>query len=159
MNAQEYIETGIIELYVMGSLSKEEMLDLEKIAQSDPEILQEFIRVENTLINYAFANGVEPRHELRAIIMEKIESEARTSNSVNQNNNSGTIRSIQNESSTNIFKYVAAASIALLVLSGLGNYTFWNKLKTAESEIAVLNSKILRPLELCTTIIRLHSMA
>ena len=143
MNAREYIETGILELYLMGSLSKEEMLDVEKIAQSDAEIMQEFIRVENTLINYAYANGVEPRAELRALILAKIESEARSVSATNATASSttATIHSIQSQSNSSAYKYLAAACLALLILSGLGNYNFWNKLKTAESEIAIMNSQ------------------
>ena len=83
MNAQEYIETGLLELYVMGSLSNEEMLEVERNAKSNPEIMQEFIRVQNTLLNYAADYEVAPRPELSAIILDRVEKDARSSTSQN----------------------------------------------------------------------------
>ena len=140
MNTREYIESGMLELYVMGSLSKEETLDVEKIVQSNPEIMQEFIRVESALIDYAQANAMEPPFELRALIMEKIEKEAKLSGSLHPNNHAVPVHPIHTNTSPSFYKYLAAASVTLLIFSGIGNYTFWNKIKTAESEIAVFNS-------------------
>ena len=41
MNAQEYIESGIIDAYVLGGLSAEENLEVEKYAETYPEIAEE----------------------------------------------------------------------------------------------------------------------
>ncbi len=137
MNAQEYIETGLLELYVMGSLSKEEMLEVERIAQSSPEIMQEFIRVQNTLLNYAAGYEVAPRPELRSIILDRVEKDARSSTSSNKEN---LVNVNSQKSTSNYYKYIAAASLLLVLVSGIANYTIWNKLRNAESEISVLNS-------------------
>ncbi|MBL0047127.1 MAG: anti-sigma factor [Bacteroidetes bacterium] len=137
MNAQEYIETGLLELYVMGSLSKEEMLEVERNAQSSPEIMQEFIRVQNTLLNYAAAFELAPRPQLRANILDRVEKDARNSTSSNKEN---LVHLNSQKSTSNYYKFIAAACIPLILISGVGNYTFWNKLKRAESEISVLNS-------------------
>ena len=142
MNVREYIESGILEMYVMGSLSREEMLEVEMFAKSSGEIRNELHHVENSLINYASANGMQPRPELRASILNRIEIEARSLQMKTSRNAETIVKPINGvvASSSSVYKYAAAASVALLLVSGLSNYTFWNKLKTAENEIAILNS-------------------
>ncbi len=140
MNTHEYIETGILELYLMEALPKEEMLEVERLVSSNAALKEELNRIENDLLAYAQASSVEPRPELRATVLSKIEQEAH-----NHKQDRFTINPAGNQvflkSETNArYKYLAAASIILLLISGLLNYNFWNKIKDAESEISVLNS-------------------
>jgi anti-sigma-K factor RskA len=136
MDANEYIETGILELYLMCSLSKAEMLEVEKMIQSNLVVKQEFARIETAVTNIAQHNEIEPRKELRPLILECIEQEARRESVIRSDDKK--VHAIQKGSA--FYKYLAVASIVLLILSAGANYSFWNKLKTAKDEISSLNS-------------------
>ena len=48
MEAKEYIESGILELYVYGLLTESENLEVAKMAKNNPEVEQEILSIENT---------------------------------------------------------------------------------------------------------------
>ena len=66
MNVEEYIASGILELYVAGSLSEEENEEVHAKIKEYPDLLAEVISIENAIIqltaatkkdtNYSFAN-------------------------------------------------------------------------------------------------------
>jgi len=124
----------------MEALPKEEMLEVERLVSSNAALKEELNRIENDLLAYAQASAVEPRPELRATVLSKIEQEAQYHKqdrfTINPAGNQVFLKSETNAR----YKYLAAASIILLLISGLLNYNFWNKIKDAESEISVLNS-------------------
>ena len=51
MEAQEYIESGILELYVYGLLSKAENEELSSMAKNNAEINDEIIAIEKAIID------------------------------------------------------------------------------------------------------------
>jgi len=50
INSQEYIDSGILELYVYGKLNEDEAAEVQKMAQHYEEINQEIIAIEQALI-------------------------------------------------------------------------------------------------------------
>jgi anti-sigma-K factor RskA len=58
MNSREYIESGILELYVFGKLSEEEMLEVQQMAADNPSIRTEIAAIEKAVIN--LAHSVSP---------------------------------------------------------------------------------------------------
>lgn len=50
INSQEYIDSGIIELYVYGKLNEAEVAEVQKIAQQYEEVNQEILAIEQALI-------------------------------------------------------------------------------------------------------------
>ncbi|MFP2994474.1 anti-sigma factor [Spongiivirga sp. MCCC 1A20706] len=50
MNVEEYISSGILELYVAGTLSPDEVNQLHEAMEKHPELVQEIERVENGII-------------------------------------------------------------------------------------------------------------
>ena len=57
---KSYLESGILEQYVLGDLSNEEKLEVEQNALKYPEIKSEIIEIESALLNYAISNAIEP---------------------------------------------------------------------------------------------------
>ncbi len=50
MSTQEYIESGILELYVYGKLNELETEEVHKMAQQHSEIREEIVAIEKTVI-------------------------------------------------------------------------------------------------------------
>ena len=76
MNTQEYIESGIIDAYVLGGLSPEENLEVEAHANNFPEIAEEIKQASFTLEKMALKNAVTPPAFLKEKLFEKIRNES-----------------------------------------------------------------------------------
>lgn len=50
MEPKEYIESGILELYVAGSLSEKENEEVAKMMEQYPEVLQEVLKIEKLIV-------------------------------------------------------------------------------------------------------------
>jgi anti-sigma-K factor RskA len=72
-NLKSYLESGILEQYVLGDLSIEERLEVEKNAVKYPEIKAELIEIESALLNYAISNAIKPSESLRNKVLNSLE--------------------------------------------------------------------------------------
>lgn len=129
-NLKSYLESGILEQYVLGDLSIEERLEVEKNALKYPEIKAELIEIESALLSYAISNAIEPSTALRNKVLNSLEkSEAE-------------IRPLYPASSKpgQFYKYAFAASLALLFISVVLLINLNSKLKDSYTQIAVLQS-------------------
>ena len=55
MEARAYIESGILELYVFGTLSESETEEVAKMAKTHPEIQEEIISIEKAVISLSYS--------------------------------------------------------------------------------------------------------
>lgn len=62
MEAQEYIESGILELYVYGLLTETENLEIAEMAKRNPEVDQEIISIEKAIV--ALSSSFSPFHSV-----------------------------------------------------------------------------------------------
>lgn len=69
----EFIESGILELYVMGIASPEETLSVEKMAAAHPEVKQEIADISLAMEQYAQAQAVTPRPTVKALLLATID--------------------------------------------------------------------------------------
>lgn len=69
MNIEEYINSGVLELYVLGETSHEENLVVESLSAEYPEIRAELDAIAQSLEAYAMANAVEPDVTLKPFVM------------------------------------------------------------------------------------------
>ena len=51
MNAQEYIESGVLELYVFGVLNETETKEISTLEKSEMTIKNEIIAIEKSILN------------------------------------------------------------------------------------------------------------
>ena len=72
MDVKAYIESGILELYVAGALSVKESVEVYEIIQKHPEILQEVIEIEATIIKLTAATSQKTNSNLLKDIKEKL---------------------------------------------------------------------------------------
>jgi anti-sigma-K factor RskA len=72
VNVQEYIESGIIESYVMGLASEPERAEFERLCTLHPDLLAARKKFEERLEGYASENAVIPPPEVKVKVLEAI---------------------------------------------------------------------------------------
>ncbi|QMU29143.1 cupin domain-containing protein [Adhaeribacter radiodurans] len=69
----EYIESGILELYLMGLTSEAENEEVEQLAASHLAIRQELDSIQNTMEQYATAHAVTPRPLMKSLFVATVD--------------------------------------------------------------------------------------
>lgn len=72
MDSKEYIASGIIERYVLGSVSDQERREVECMSSIYPELKEELLSIQSTIESYIESIAVEPPASLKGIILEAI---------------------------------------------------------------------------------------
>ncbi|MDQ3072021.1 MAG: anti-sigma factor [Bacteroidota bacterium] len=72
MDTDKYIASGILELYVLGALNRQEEQEVERIAHTQTKIAEEIKRLQCTLEDFAEAHAQAPPPELKAKILESL---------------------------------------------------------------------------------------
>ncbi|NJL12195.1 MAG: anti-sigma factor [Microscillaceae bacterium] len=72
MNLKNYLESGIIENYVLGAATPEEAQELERLSQQYPEIRREIEANQFALMEYILECRQEPPLELRDKVIKKL---------------------------------------------------------------------------------------
>jgi len=111
---QSYIESGILELYVIGDLSPNEKLEVEKMAKQYPQVKANLILIQRALEGYADAYSVKPAEHLRERILNNLFTPIESGLKKEE---------IKNTQRSTVlkpnfpYKYAFAASVALLLIS------------------------------------------
>ena len=140
MNIQEYILSGIIESYVLGLASPEERSEFEAMCAAHPEIQKARNDFEESLENYFVndANAVKPAPELKDKIFAEINAASQSSQKT-----SAPVYPLQPVRAT-WWRFVAAASIILLLGSTILNYYFFTQYKEYNNKYEQLASSQLQ---------------
>lgn len=77
---KEYIESGILELYVMGHTSDLENISVQNMAIILPEIEQEINNISISLASYAHLNAIQPDPIIRPFLLATIDYTERLKN-------------------------------------------------------------------------------
>jgi anti-sigma-K factor RskA len=135
-----YIESGILELYVLGQLNAQEQSEVQTMASTYPEVKQEMEAIEIAMEKYAVQNAVKPSEGLENRIFERLgiaapevkqEAKIIPLNADLRNNYQSKIRSL---------RLALAACVALLVVSVAALYSAHSDLGTARDQIASLSA-------------------
>lgn len=117
MNIKEYIESGIIEEYVLGLLSDSERAEFDRAAAQYPELVAARLQFEELIEKDALKNAVSPSSEVKVKILEAIgvsESPARSASNppkiVNMEKQTSPARG------SGMLRFLAAASVVLLIV-------------------------------------------
>nr|WP_295927214.1 anti-sigma factor [uncultured Dyadobacter sp.] len=73
MNIQAYIESGILEEYVLGTVSPQEKQEVECMSHIYPEIREELLRTESALEEYALKHQTLPPPSLKESIFAQMD--------------------------------------------------------------------------------------
>jgi mannose-6-phosphate isomerase-like protein (cupin superfamily) len=72
-NLLEYIESGILEMYVMGITSPEESIEVEAMAKKHPEIRSEIATISKNLELYSELHALQPAPTIKPFLMASID--------------------------------------------------------------------------------------
>jgi anti-sigma-K factor RskA len=147
MNIQEYIQSGIIESYVLGLASEEERLEFESVCAAYPEVTEAREAFELSLEHLAMSNAVTPPAYLKDKIrdaatggqVEKVISRYATENDYVDEDQPLIIRKLFS------LRSAAAAAIILLGASTLLNFYFYKqnkKLATVYNALVIQQSEL-----------------
>jgi anti-sigma-K factor RskA len=135
-----YIESGVLELYVLGDVTAAERAEVEAMALKHPAIKAELDEIERSLELYAEENAVEPAEDLRNRVLNSLVTnlgDDRTfpSRKVEVEDN---VIPIARAKSGNFYKYAFAACLALLIVSIIALVSVYNSLQESNSLLASL---------------------
>ena len=128
MDTKEYIESGILELYVYGLLSETENLEVSFMAKNSPEINAEIIAIEKAIV--ALSSSFSPFHSVSNYekIKEKLELKS--------------AKVIEMKPTTNWSQYIGWAA-AMLLLAGIGfQYTEMDQNNSQVANATIEKSKL-----------------
>ena len=143
-NLKAYIESGVLELYVLGDLSPEEALQVEEMASQHPEVRDEIAAIEQAMEQYAMQNAVEPSADVETRLFEKlglseVEEHVNVQPEPIYTEEPKIIRLDGSDAKVRTLRYALVACIALLVVSTAALFITYNKLNAAHDQIASLN--------------------
>ena len=139
-----YIESGILELYVLGQLNPEECAKVEAMAAKYPEVKQEITAIEIAMEQYAAAHSLQPRAGLDDTILQQIKDmPMRADFAGNAGLPSDTVVHTRTKPDAKVrsLRFALAACVALLVVSAAALYSAHSELGDARERIASLNAE------------------
>lgn len=114
VDVKAYIESGILESYVLGFASEQEVQEVRCLSHIYPEIAEELKSVEEGIEKMATQQAVQPPVELKNTIMAAIKKETQIPSSKPQIKQEAKIVSMQSTAAVNPWKWGVAASLVLL---------------------------------------------
>lgn len=136
MNVKEYIATGAVESYVLGLATEGERQEFEALCMQYPEIAQARERFERSLEQGLMQDAVPPPAALKARVLQAIETQVPSATDEKYEVSETPVRSM------NPWKWIAAASIVLLV--GAATWAIMLSSKYKESQAAIAEKEILQ---------------
>ena len=131
MNIRSYIESGMLEAYVIGILPEHQMAEVTEIAAKHVEIREELSRIEVALESAAMAQQVPPPLEMEDQIIKA--SSSGNSWGKHRENNSNKISSTNN---CLLWRLISAGLGVILI--GLGIFA-WGKYKSDQQKTLELD--------------------
>ncbi|TGE24702.1 anti-sigma factor [Hymenobacter aquaticus] len=150
MNIQEYIESGILEEYVLGVLDPAQRAEVERYAADYPEVRQELTLIQQGLDNYAQSHTQTPPAGMRERVLAGFQAAIHAAEPAREAAaapvSEAVVRPIASappvaeESAAPGFNWLMAASVALLVLSAAANLVLYNRWQSSETQLVALQA-------------------
>ncbi len=156
MDIQAYIASGVLELYVSGALSDQEMREVEHMAQLYPEVKQELDEIEASFLDLANNLHEGPRASLRDELLRNVKlqsvgqkiqpkeiklNEPEVEKEIPVKEEANIVALENNKNNTN-YKFAFAASLALLTASLACLGITWVNYGNAQEELSNLKVRL-----------------
>lgn len=122
MNIKEYLDSGVLELYVLGELTDAEQKEVEQMMAQHPEIREELNHIELATESVFNKLGMAPANGIKEALLG----------------------SINEQPETKSFNWLVAASISIAVISSIIAGNYYLKYSDASSELSDLKSENIR---------------
>lgn len=134
---EDYIASGILELYAAGGLSETEREEVERHAASSPEVRAALDEACAAMEAYASQYATAPRPELKNRILSQLHDKS-TADTPQPVRDETPLRALRPEKThvPSAYKLMLAASIALFLLSGFLSFHFYTRWQQAEERLA-----------------------
>ncbi|MBS1524465.1 MAG: anti-sigma factor [Bacteroidetes bacterium] len=141
-----YIESGILELYVLGDVTQEEKLQVEAMAAKHPAVKAELEEIERAMEQYADENAIGPSGELRARVLNSLVTNLADDRNFSRivDPQANNIIPIRRADRSAFFKYAFAACFVLLIVSVVALINAYHKLNDSNALIASLQNQTQR---------------
>lgn len=143
-----YMESGILELYVLGDISPEEKLQVEDMAAKFPEVRAEITEIERSLEFYAEGHAVEPSEDIRHKVLNSLLvnlGDDRSFTKPRKHNDDEVFEDDERNNvvamparQTSFYKYAFAACLALLLVSTFAVYNLYSKLQDTNTQLTAM---------------------
>ena len=141
---KSYIESGILELYVLGDVTPAEKLQVEEMASKHPVVKAELQEIERSMELFATENAVEPSAQLRDRVLNSLLTNFSDDNNFPTKHPKPEVKdnviAMPAPKANSFYKYAFAACFALLIASVVTLFSVYNKLQDANTQLVVLNS-------------------
>jgi len=136
MDIKAYIQSGIVEQYVLGLADAGERAELEQLRAKYPELNEAILNFEESLEKTATANAIQPPAFIRASLEKQLfPAPATIAPAENTFTPQPQFARVYNN---NLWKYLAAACIILLIASTTLNFYFYSGYKNSAQQYEAL---------------------
>ncbi|TBN06617.1 hypothetical protein EYD45_01660 [Hyunsoonleella flava] len=134
MDKAYILENGIIEQYLLGELSAEDELSLERLLAEDEELMARFKTIEASFESLAFENAVNPPKQVKERLMNSVKgSETK-------------VVSLPKQNPFKNYLAMAASVAAVLLIGSIWMYSQLNKTNKQLQIVEEQNSQLLEDL-------------
>lgn len=133
MDINEYIASGSVENYVLGTASEQERQEVECMSHIYPEIKSALTAYQLGIEHLALSQSSPPPLDLKQRVLAQIKGELQDGE---KQTKLISIEKSRKQSSSTFYKLIAAASIVLLLGGGFYAYEINSDLNNAELEIS-----------------------
>ena len=133
------IESGMLEMYLLGLIPDKELLTLEKMLAEDEILAQKYAEIEQDFENVSLENAIQPPDFIKEDLFAAIREDYANVRTLPEENAS--IEKPVKKSQT--FMWIAASLAAIFMVSSLWMFTQWDStktdLKTTQQELDNIN--------------------
>ena len=154
MEVKDIISSGFLELYISGLTTAEETRKVEEWVLIYPAVKDELNSIQDAIESYALDLAIQPDASIKNKILSRIEDTSGNSaikiigkvkpfEPTSIKNHNPIVKTIPV-----YYKYAAAASIILLIVSAVIGYNFYTKYKEANEQLQVAQQKLQQEIQL-----------
>ncbi|ALM06483.1 RNA polymerase subunit sigma-70 [Sediminicola sp. YIK13] len=116
-----FLDSDLLEKYLIGSTTKEETLQVERYIAMHPEVREMYLELQDNLEAYAKLHAIKTPDGLKEKILSTIKA--------------------QNSLRKRFTRYAVAASVAVFIFAG-SSYFFWDQNQNLMQENTIVSNKI-----------------
>ena len=139
---KEYMESGVLELYALGDVTLAEKAEVEAMALKYPAVKAELNEIERSMELFAQTNAIDPAEGLRDRILNSVVTNLGDDRNFTAapSHTTDNIVPLQPVKEFNFYKYAFAASVILLIASGIILANLYSKLQASNTQLAALQT-------------------